>query len=575
MVAIMEKTPNYSIDPFLKTLTMGTIIDDRFEIVSKPIRRSHTYAIKVRNVQTGLSRVLLLIPPQMRRDAEALQLIREQYQIVRLLDHPNIARYYDMQDEGRLAYIETEFVAGYSLKTLKNKLPDKRFSEDDVRLIADQVLQALEYAHNQNILHRDLKPANIILTTDKKVKLIDFGLGETMRQALQLVQDATATTIILYWSPEQVSGKPLSIQSDVYSLGAIMYELLSGQPPFFTGDVYHCILHKAPEPIPEVSPFMNQVILKALAKKPEERFQSCAEMREALQKAAGPVLHSRPAQFTPKKEEDKKQEKPAKVRRFGLLGSFLKPSARYTLISALFVVLIAIFISKLNYKGSTGQSKAPEMQTEQSAAPLDSFQIKMRDALLQQAQAQLEQGHLVLPRQNNALSLLEKAEKIDPTNKGLQTLKRSLKARIVEKIKALQNQGKKQQAKAVLNAALHYFPGDSALTALRRANQTQPIRIEILNGAGKKGIAKQLRRFLEKEGFQVVGTENYRLNGRIYWNVRRSVIKGSFQDPNSIEALRKATGLPYQAPKAYRAQNQKATVSIVLGKDYRKYRPFK
>ncbi len=574
MVTIMEKTPNYSIDPFLKTLTMGTIIDERFEIVSKPVRRSHTYAIKVRNVQNGLSRVLLLIPPQIRRDTEALQLIREQYQIVRLLDHPNIARYYSMQDEGRLAYIETEFVPGYSLKTLKNKLPEKRFGEDDVRLIADQVLQALEYAHNQNILHRDLKPANIVLTTDKKVKLIDFGLGETMRQALQLVQDATATTIILYWSPEQVSGKPLTIQSDVYSLGAVMYELLSGQPPFFTGDVYHCILHKAPEPIPEVSPFMNQVILKALAKKPEERFQNCAEMREALQKTAGPALHSRPTQFTFKKEE-KEQEKPAKVRRFGLLGSFLKPSARYTLISALFVVLIAIFISKLNYKGSTGQSKAPKTQTEKRAAPLDSFQIKMRDALLQQAQAQIEQGHLVLPRQNNALSLLEKAEKIDPTNKGLQTLKRSLKARIVEKIKALQKQGKKQQANTVLNAALHYFPDDSTLTALRRVGQVQPVRIEILNGAGKKGIAKQLRQFLEKEGFQVVGTENYRVNGRIYWNVRRSVIKGAFQNPNSVEALRKATGLPYQAPKAYRAQNRKATVSIVLGKDYRKYHPFK
>jgi serine/threonine protein kinase len=575
MVLIMEKTPNYSIDPFLKTLTMGTIIDERFEIVSKPVRRSHTYAIKVRNIQTGLSRVLLLIPPQLRRDTEALQLIREQYQIVRMLDHPNIARYYDMQDEGRLAYIETEFVAGYSLKTLKSKLPDKRFSEEDVRLIADQVLQALEYAHNQNILHRDLKPSNIVLTTEKKVKLIDFGLGETMRQALQLVQDATASTIILYWSPEQVSGKPLSIQSDVYSLGAVMYELLSGQPPFFTGDVYHCILHKNPEPIPDISPFMNQVILKALAKKPDERFQNCAEMRKALQQTGGPALHSRPSQFSAPQQEKTKKEKPVKVRRFGLLSSFLKPSARYTLISALFVVLIAIFVSKLHYSGSTGQIKVPKRQTEQSAAPLDSFQIKMRDALLQQAQAQVEQGHLVLPRQNNALSLLEKAQKIDPSNKGLQTLKRSLKARIAEKIKTLQNQGKRQEARAVLNAALRYFPNDSTLTALNRAGQSQPIRIEILNGAGKKGIAKQLRRFLEKEGFQVVGTENYRINGRIYWNVRRSVIKGSFQNPDAVKALRNATGLPYQAPKTYRTQNRQATVSIILGKDYRKYRPFK
>ncbi len=575
----MEKAPNFAVDPLLKVVRLGEHIEGRFEIVSKPVRRSHSYAFKVYDTKEGLSKVLLFIPTVVRRDAEALKIVKDYFELVRLLKHPKIARFYELHADGKFAFIETEYVPGHTLKTLKSKRASGKFSEEEVKWIAEQILDGLEYAHNQNILHRDLKPANIVLSSDKKIKLIDFGISEPIRQALTLIQDTSGLTSILYWSPEQVAGKRLSIRSDIYSLGATLYDLLNGSPPFFRGDVYNCILHKAPEPIAEVSPQMNDLLLKALAKNPEERFQTCAEMRNALKTTGFAQLHSQ----SPSLPKRPLQELPPKKKRFFSRGSILKPNLRYPLISALLIVLIAVFLSRLNVKHSA-PSQTPKASTKQNLAKaphqtaLDSFQVKMISALLSQAQEQIQRGHLVLPKDNNALTLLNQALKIDSTNKGLLHLKAALKDRILEQMRNLFKQNKTAQAQQILSAALRFYPDDADLLKFSklkiRARQTRPIRIEILNGAGQKGIAKQLKTYLQQRGFQVINSENYRKKGRTFWQVKTTRIIAAPVSADSLLLLGHLLGRSVKNDEAYKPQNPAATVSIILGKDFRLLKPF-
>ncbi len=574
----MEKAPNFAIDPLLKALHLGDRINDRFEIVSKPVRRSHSFAFKVSDLKTGISKVLLFVPTPVRQDAEAFKIVKEHFQLVRILDHPNIAKFFELHAEGKFAFMEMEYVPGNSLKTIKAKKSPPTFSEEEVKWIAGQILDGLEYAHNQNILHKDLKPANIVLTPERKIKLIDFGISEPIRQALTLVQDTTATTSILYWSPEQVSGKRLSIRSDIYSLGATLYDLLSGNPPFLTGDVYNCILYKTPEPIPAVSPQMNDLLFKALAKNPDERFQTCAEMRQALQTTGFPQLRSKI-----KSQPQKQESKPQTRKKFSSGASVLKPNLRYPLVSALLIVLIAVFIAKFKIsKTPKTQPAADSLKTarQMPPAPLDSFQVKMINALLSQAQEQIQKGHLVQPKGNNALTLLNQALKIDSTNQGLLSMKKALRERILEKIRRKQQTGHPQQAVAMATAALQFYPDDPDFSKLLKnpqspANTKRFVRIEILNGAGQKGIAKQLKQYLEKQGFTVVNTENYRINGKINWNVKKSKGSAAALPPDSLKILNTLTEIPIKPVANFTGQSSKATVTIILGKDFRKLKPFK
>ncbi len=570
----MEKSPNFSLNPILKGLHIGYCFDERFEILSNPVRRSHSFAFKVRDLETQEDKVVLLIPEVIRHDSEALQYLTTQCEILTLLNHDGIARFFKIHTEGRYAFFELEYVAGHSFKALKLKKPEQRFTEEEVKWIADQVLAALEHAHNQNILHRDLKPANILLTPQRTIKLIDFGLSEPIRHALNLVQDTAPSTMILYWSPEQVAGKALTVRSDLYALGAVIYDLLSGKPPFFTGDVYNCILHQKPEPIEHVSGFMNEVILTALAKNPEDRYQNCDEMRQAL---AATGLSYR-ASAPPTAQAKSRQAKSKKQRPWQTM--LLKPNVRYSLLSALMIVLLAFFIARLNFKSEPQQafSAKDSLNLKQENAQPDSFKIRMLNALLQQASQKISRGEVFEPEDNNALFLLKQAQKINPHDALFLKLKqRAIDFMAQQAQKAvLNNQANK--AMNIVNIGLEYFPQSEQLMRLRDQIQKgdfKPlhIKIEILNGAGKTGIAKKLKNYLERYDFKVVNSENYRTAGQVNWNVSHSQFRGHLAKDPYIEKLEKLLGLPYQQQEV-KFQSAAANISIVLGRDFNRLPPF-
>jgi len=202
-----------------------------------------------------------------------------------LLTHPNIVIVYDAGEEDGLYYITMEYVEGKSLQALfdaKQSFPLPR----TLRLM-EQVCSALDYAHRSNVVHRDIKPANLMLAPDDTVKITDFGTAKIMRFG-----SAQTTHIIgtpSYMSPEQIKGKAVDGRSDIFALGVILYELVTGEKPF-PGQNVTTVIYKIvnEEPIPpreldaSIHPGLSAVITRALAKEPAARFQSCREMLEAL-----------------------------------------------------------------------------------------------------------------------------------------------------------------------------------------------------------------------------------------------------------------------------------------------------
>ncbi|MFZ2268322.1 MAG: serine/threonine-protein kinase [Azonexus sp.] len=203
------------------------------------------------------------------------------------LNHPNIVTIHDVGRSDDLAYIAMEYLNGHSLREILDSsvvLPVERSAD-----IAAQIADGLAFAHANGVVHRDIKPANIMVFDNGTVKIADFGVAQ-MSSGAQTVAGATFGSP-KYMSPEQVSGQKVDGRSDVFSLGAVFYEMLVGRPPF-TGDDLHAILYQVlngapPLPstfIPNLPHGFDRIVARALAKNPDKRFQSVAEMAAALRK---------------------------------------------------------------------------------------------------------------------------------------------------------------------------------------------------------------------------------------------------------------------------------------------------
>jgi eukaryotic-like serine/threonine-protein kinase len=225
------------------------------------------------------------------RDPSFYLRFRREAQNAAALNHPSIVAVYDTGEAetpaGPLPYIVMEYVDGVTLRDIvhtEGPLPPRRAIE----IIAD-ACQALNFSHQNGIIHRDVKPANIMISTTNAVKVMDFGIARAIADSSSVTQTSAVIGTAQYLSPEQARGDPVDARSDVYSLGCVLYEILTGEPPF-TGDspVSVAYQHVREDPIPPserhegISADLDAVVLKALAKNPENRYQTAAEMRADL-----------------------------------------------------------------------------------------------------------------------------------------------------------------------------------------------------------------------------------------------------------------------------------------------------
>ncbi len=220
---------------------------------------------------------------------------RREAQSAASLNHPSIIAVYDtgedMMDGTPTPYIVMEYVDGRTLRDLLRQ--DRRLMPERAAELVDGILRALDYSHRGGIVHRDIKPANVMLTRNGEVKVMDFGIARAMADsAATMTQTAQVIGTAQYLSPEQARGERVDARSDIYSTGCVLYELLTGQPPF-TGDspVAIAYQHVREDPIPpsridpEIPKWCDAIVLKAMAKDPVQRYQSAAEMRADLQRA--------------------------------------------------------------------------------------------------------------------------------------------------------------------------------------------------------------------------------------------------------------------------------------------------
>lgn len=221
-------------------------------------------------------------------DAEAVERFLREAQVIALLDHENIVKIHDSGVSERGPYLVMEKLTG---ETLKARLERGPLAQPLAIKIADQVLQGLAAAHRKGAVHRDIKPANIwISDRDSNAKLLDFGIAK-LGDRTSITTTGAAMGTVTYMSPEQATGKDCGPQSDLYSLGVVLYEMLIGKPPF-DGDTVQVLQKHAkasPPTLPARFPMhVRSAVAKALAKKPEQRFESAEAMRKALLDASAP-----------------------------------------------------------------------------------------------------------------------------------------------------------------------------------------------------------------------------------------------------------------------------------------------
>jgi hypothetical protein len=272
--------------------SVGTVLGGRYRVRSTLGAGGMAVVYKAEDAILGRTVALKTLHRRYAEMPSFRRRFRREARAMACLDHENIVRVYDISQDGELPFIVAECVCGGDIGTLLSGQRGGRLNERFVRGVAAQLLRALSYAHRQGVIHRDIKPSNILVAAGGTVKVADFGIARLVEEDGEPGEIVGSTR---YMSPEQLMGEEATPRSDIYSVGVLLYHCLTGKPPFSGGirNVARQHIHEDPAPPrelnEEVSPHMEAVILKAMAKNPDDRYPSATAMLEDIEVGAAPV----------------------------------------------------------------------------------------------------------------------------------------------------------------------------------------------------------------------------------------------------------------------------------------------
>ena len=267
-------------------MKIGQIIKERYEIVEILGEGGMAFVYKARDKQLQRDVAIKTLKPNYVNQEKFVDRFRREAQTAANLNHPNIVQIFDwgIEDE---PYFVMEYIEGNTLTSIISG--NRTVGLNDILYIGSQVANGLKEAHKHGLVHRDTKPGNIMITPDGKVKVTDFGIVSLQNEESDITKTGAVLGTASYISPEQAQGKPVSFESDLYSLGTVLYELIAGNPPF-TGDspIATATKHLTDKPEKlsnyrkDIPKALENAILKLLEKRPSDRFKSAEDLRALL-----------------------------------------------------------------------------------------------------------------------------------------------------------------------------------------------------------------------------------------------------------------------------------------------------
>lgn len=273
-------------------LPPDTLLNDRYRLLEPVGEGGMATVYRAIDTRLGRTVAIKILHPEFARDRPFHERFQQEAEFAASLGaHPNIVDIYDIGEDGDLRYIVMEFVEGRSLKALITERAP--FKVPEAFAIGQQVASALDFAHKRGLVHRDVKPQNILVTPEGVAKVTDFGIARSTAAA-QMTRTGMVMGTVHYFSPEQAQGKPAAPASDIYSLGVILYEMLTGHLPFDAenaiGVAMQHLHNEPPSPWdynPDLPARAVATVLRALEKDPQRRYRDAAEFAGAL--AAPPL----------------------------------------------------------------------------------------------------------------------------------------------------------------------------------------------------------------------------------------------------------------------------------------------
>lgn len=277
----------------------GTVLDDRYEIGQKIGEGGMSWVYRAVERGTGADLAIKVLPPRLTRDRDSAERLRREAEIATRFDHPNVCPILRLGEAADgVLYLVMPFLPGETLGDYEGRVRDVDVAEG-VRILV-QVCHGLQHAHDLGVIHRDLKPENVMLRADRSVALADFGVAKSLEQpdVLGLTQTRHGEVVgtPYYLSPEQASGRPITPATDLYSLGVMFYEMLTGSRPYSAESLDLLLARHLTAPVPQLpAEFggLQSILDKLMAKAPEDRHPSARALLDQL--AELPLLRTAPS----------------------------------------------------------------------------------------------------------------------------------------------------------------------------------------------------------------------------------------------------------------------------------------